>query len=1848
MIMIVISSCGNKEKPPVKLILRKAPDLSELNIPVDKGFSEYVTGYTSGIISVNSTIEIRFTPEFAAKASRKAPYSLFTFEPAVRGKAEWTDNVTLSFKPNKPLNPGTLYNIKIDLSKLGEVRENLRIFPVRIRTIRKDFIITPGALECSDDGNKFTFNGDLTASDYISSSEVEACLQARMGRKKMVIAWNHSDMLTHKFSVINIERTDKPQKLDLHWDGNFTGVRQKGTFSVNIPRSGEFIVTDLIINKEDGQSIDVVFSDPIDARQETEGLVRVTPEQDFSVSVRSNIITIFPAVKPEGPTEITIENSLKSTKGQTLASPYSTKIDFSPIPPAIKLAGNGVILPESQNLIFPFRTANLKAIDLKIIKIFENNLPWFLQDNEMNTGYSIKRFGRLIYSGKVDLINPSGTNPGSWTLHTVDLAEYVDVEPGILYRIELAFRPSYSLYPCPDREELDKYEEILDLSEEKSNEYWDDPENYYSDSDDFLYYSFGFDWKDRDNPCKAAYFSPDKKVTRNILASNFGIIVKKGPDRKLHVFVNDLLSALPLNEVTIDVYDFQMQPVISGTTDQNGSLTLYCERKPFLLVARKDKDRNYLKLNEGSSLSLSSFDVSGNKPENGIKVFIYGERDVWRPGDSIYLSLFIKDLNKSLPPDHPVQFELTNPLEQKVDNKVQLPEGKTLLVFHTGTPKDAMTGNYTATLRIGGASFTKKIRIETVKPNRLKIDLSFPQELIKFSESGTAGTLKAKWLNGNTAGNLKSSVEYLLKPVKTEFEKYRQYIFDDPAVDFYSETAKLFEGSTDDSGNATVRFNPGREISAPGMLNVLFTSRVAEKGGDESVTQSLYKYSPYPVYVGISLPGLKEKERMLFTDTDNELKIVTVDAGGNPVNTEVDLALYKIEYRWWWESGQENLGSYIANDSYKPAITKKLRTTGGSASFRFNINRNDWGRYLIRVSTPAGHATGKIVLIDWPWEYGMKGNAEGATLLSINTDKEKYAPGDEIRLNFPAPENARVIVTLENSTSVLDEIRTGTTKGNSVVKIKARADMAPNCYAYVTVIQPHSQTVNDMPIRLYGIVPIMVEDPDTRLRPLISVPDEIRSQRNFEVKVSEADRKPMTYTVAVVDEGLLDITSFRTPDPWNYFYGREALGIQTWDMYDMVLGAFGGTIDRLFAVGGDETLIDRSAGKAQRFVPVVKFLGPFSLGPGKTRTHSIILPQYTGSVKVMVIAGNDNAFGSAEKSLLVRDPLMVLVTAPRVVSPGEKVTMPVTLFVQKSNIDNIDLMAEANGLVTFDENVKSISVSGSGEKSTELTFTAGEKTGVAKIKVRASGGGETAASEIEMDVRSPNPAETRAELKLLKPGEKWETSFVPFGIKGSETATLEISDLPSANLEKRVGYLLDYPHGCTEQIISASFPQIWLKELSGGDTLITGKAAGNIKEAIVKISSRQMNNGGIALWPGNYQPDNWITSYAGHFLTEAARAGFSVPSGTRQKWARFQKKTAQDWRYDPKFKQSANDQAYRLFTLAYAGEPERGAMNRLRESENIPALARWLLAAAFVKSGKPEIADNLLDIRNTETENEYSDYYYGSKLRDKAIILYSLTTLKKFEEALPLLRSICSDLSSETWYSTQALSWALFSYMNYSELVPSAKTGVAKVSVNYNGEASLTEIQSNKNVVKSLKAIRDRNNITVENVSDQPLYVNLVRKGIPLVSETSPAENGLTMKVDYLDMEYRSIDQKNLQQGSDFLMIVKVTNTRFSAVNNIALTQMVPSGWEIQNTRLFEADYRIRESAYDYRDFRDDRVSTYFSLNQGETKTYMLILTAAYRGEFYQPSVWCEAMYTENCYSRIPGGKVKVTGQQIE
>lgn len=1811
---------------------------------IDKGFSKYISAYTSGIISSGSTVQIVFTPEFAAVIDKSRTQGLFTFNPSIRGTAEWADDLTLLFRPAKPLPPATSFEGTLDISRLGSVEERFRFFPLSFSTIEKNFTVTLNPVSADlPDGETYTLTGVLITSDYTDPAEVEKYLAVSAGKRDAKIIWEHDSNNNHTFTVEKIARQSEESELKVAWNGNAYGIKTRGETTVTIPAKGKFTVTDLKVSTGDSKSVEIFFSDLIDPQFELEGVVTMKPAHPLAITAEGNRMLIIPGDYVIGETEITIDGALRNTRGERLGESVTRSINFTPVMPGIKAAGRGTIMPSSGNLIFPFMAANLSAVDLTIIKIFENNLPWFLQQNSMgeaNIYNDVRRFGRPVYRGRIALTGDAGFDPNRYNLFTIDLANYIEPEPGILYRIELGMRPSYSLYPCSSTPEKSKYEEMLDLAD--LDREWEGSDNYYQLSEEGLFYEYAYDWRERDNPCKEAYYSPYKKLVTNILASDLGLMAKYGTDNNLRILVNDILTAQPVEGATAEVFDYQMQLIGTAVTDKQGLAALPCTRKPFLVTARKESNRNYLSLNDGAALSMSSFDVSGEMPQEGVRAFIFTERDVRRPGDTIFIGLIVKDIARGLPAGHPVHFELYNPMGQRVDDQMAALNDKGFITFTSLTPADAVTGNYRAQVRIGGASFSKTIKVETVKPNRLRIKLDFPYAVAGGESRSVRGDMKVSWLNGTTARDLKTTVDLLLKPVKTTFDRYGQYNFDDPVAQFWFESQTIFDGSINSSGEAVVSFTPDDELSAPGMLNAVVTSRVFEKGGDASITQTVIPYAPYPVFVGMNVPALGAKGRVLFTDRPNEVRLVTVDKNGKPVRSDVEVNVYKLEYRWWWESDDEYLGSYITGSSSKIVFTETITTSGGEGKLSFSIDKESWGRYLVRATLPSGHSTGMIVLVDWPWDYGMKpGGNDGASMLQLNTDKEKYNVGDEISLTFPSPAEGHAIVTIENSTGLLDITHLNTQAGNTEVRIKATGAMAPNAYLYVTILQPHSQTVNDAPIRLYGVMPVMVEDPSTKLVPVITMADQIRSQQEVEIKVSEQNRREMTYTLAVVDEGLLDLTGFRTPDPWKWFFVKHALGVRTWDLYDIVFGAFGGKLGRIFAIGGDEAAIDQTKNRARRFVPVVRFMGPFTIEPGKTGTHTIRLPQYTGSVRVMVTAaGEANSFGSAEKSVVVSDPLMILATAPRVLSPGDRVALPVTVFAQKKEIDRVTVTATGNDMVTFAEPSGTVSFDEPGEKDLQFLFNTASRTGKAVIKVTATAGGETAAYDLEVEVRAPNPPERRSETHTVAPGGRYEKSFTPFGIAGTASATAEIFSLPSVNLTSRLAWLTDYPHGCTEQITSAAFPQVYLPQLLGNNLPDPARVRNNVQEALRKNASRQLPSGALTLWPGGAHPDDWVTSFAGHFAIEAQRAGYTLPEGFMSRWSTYQRAAAASWRYQPQYRFTATDQAYRLFTLALAGTPEKGAMNRMREITDLPSLAKWFLAAAYATTGRPEVARSLIDVRNLNPDPDYTSYYYGSDIRDRSIILYTLTTIGNTGEALELLKEIAAALSREQWYSTQTTAWALFSYMNFSRQVKGDSDKPMKVTFNLNGKTE--KITSSEGAIIRTVTPAETNKLVIDNESDRPLFVTFTEQGVPLTTDQTVSESNLTMKIDYLDMTQAPVDVSSLPQGTGFMMVVTMTNSSFRHINNLALTQMIPSGWEIQNTRLFEANLLLRESAYDYRDFRDDRVNTYFSLKGGETKKFYIILTAAYRGIYSLPSVVCEAMYDEGVYARRPGREVTV------
>ena len=1818
--------------------------------PVNPAFREYVQAFTTGVVSTHSTIKVRLANDYADSAlfNQEVTEKLFGFSPKIKGKAYWVDSRTIEFRPDEKLPPKKFYEAEFYLSKLLKVPDSLKTMEFQFQTMQQDYevIVDNHKAYNKSDLSREKLYGRILTADVVVDKDLEKVLTATQNDKNLKITWVHDAAnKTHYFQIDSVMRTNKKSYVTLSYKGKAIQAKTKGEQHIEIPYLGEFKLLNVKMFHSPEQYILAQFSDPLQENQNLEGLIKLASSMDLRYTVEDNELKIFMPAKKTGTATLTIEPSIRNANNESLNLSVSREITFEDLKPSVRFIGNGVIMPSSNGLLLPFEAVNLKAVDIKVVRIYENNIIQFLQVNDLAGQDQLARVGRTVLKKTVPLNNV--VNYNKWNRFSIDLSQLIKPEQGAVYSVKISFKKKYSTYKCEGEEEEEDVDMVSWSEDNNDEDGWYYDNYYYGDYyDDEGYYDY--EWDQRENPCNKSYYY-EKSIVRNVLASDLGIISKAGANGSYNLYVTDLVTTKPLSEVKLEFYDYQQQLLGSTSTNSDGMAEIKLKRRPFVVIAKKDNQRGYLKMVEGSALSLSMFDVSGEIVQKGLKGFIYGERGVWRPGDSLYLTFILEDKERVLPDGHPVTMDLINPNGQIVRRIVRTVGVNGFYDFRTNTERNAPTGNWTAKVKVGGIEFQKALKIETVKPNRLKINFSFVKEFLTKDEKAVAN-LEARWLTGAIAKNLKASVNLTLTKSAITFKKYPNYIFENPASGFSSENQTVFEGQLDAVGKATITPDINITSAAPGMLKANFETTVYENGGDFSVDRFTLPYYPYLTYAGLSVPQNANNDRMLYTEKKYNINLLNLDYKGNIIpSNKLKVELYKLEWRWWWDNSESGSQADFISTSYSQLKdTATIATSNGRANYSLYVDRENWGRYLIKVTDlKSGHSCGKVVYVDWyGYSRSQDGEKQAATMLTFSADKEKYNVGEKAKITIPTSADGRALLTLESGSKVLKSFWIPTQKGTTDFVFDITPEMAPNCYAYVTLIQPHAQTVNDLPIRLYGVIPILVEDPNTHLEPLIIMKDVLLPEQNASITVKEQKGKAMTYTLAVVDEGLLDLTRFKTPNPWTSFYAREALGIKTWDLFDMVMGAYSGELQRILSIGGDGEGLNKGSLKANRFPPMVKFLGPFQLAKGQSKTHNFKMPQYIGSVRVMVVAGDNGKYGCAEKAVAVRKPLMVLGTMPRVVGPGETVKIPVSVFAMENFVKNVKVQIVADNMFTVNGgNSRNLTFKMPSDEMVNFELKVKELVGVGKIKIIATSGNQKAVHDIEIDVRNPNPKVVDVYEGIIQPGKTWNASYNLIGMQGSNKAVLEISSIPPLNLEKRLSYLIEYPHGCIEQTTSSVFPQLYLADLVELTANQKARTEQNIKAAIQRLKSFQLSNGGLGYWQGAQYADDWGTNYAGHFMIEAELKAYQLPIGFMSAWKKYQKQKAVSWSYNASYYNDDLVQAYRLYTLALAKAPELGAMNKLYESSSLSLAARWRLAAAYQIAGNTEIAKKLIN-NAVYYIKPYRElwYTYGSDVRDKAMIIETLSLMNQKTKAAQLIKEISAQLCKNEWMSTQTTAYSLIAISKFI-----GNTSGAGINASYKiDNEQLTQIQSKKSISKTdlnIAASAKKGKASISNNGSNLLYARIITQGIPHAGDKSGAQNDLRMTVTYKTVNAKPLNPQKLEQGNNFVAEVTISNPGNRGIyRQLALVQVFPSGWEIFNSRMSEyaAQSTATASDFTYQDVRDDRVYTYFDLNPNQSKTFRIMLNPSYLGKFYLPTLYCEAMYDNSINARIPGMWVEV------
>ncbi|GBU28961.1 alpha-2-macroglobulin [Treponema sp. R8-4-B8] len=1797
---------------------------------------EYIAAVSNGILNKNTPVVVEF--KFAQDTSVPLASNAFVINPKVKGTVSWQDEYTLIFTPSENYKPGQRYYASVNIAGIPSFNFDftaaLPVFRVEIEPVQLG------------DDNNVVVAGIVYADEDAEISKIEQTVSSKELGK---LSWSHIDNV-HRFVFEPVKRGETSRTVEVTWKGKPLGTNIDGFTAVLVPGLDIFQMLDLQYRNN---VIEVSFTNYLKANQDLRGFISISDNTDIRYTLEGNIVKIYGNNSggiPAG-AELVIQD-LEDVNGKRLSTPVRYTVPDTWELPEIRFAGNGVILPTSQGAQLVIETRNVTGILVEAFQIYNQNMFYFLQTNNLADGYELDRVGEPVWTKAFDF-QWAASDQNRWIRRGLDMAELSKKFPGGMFHVRITFRQRHVKYVCnKNHKDFSGYEFPDDSFYPR---YTTSGETYWS-----YYNSKNYDWEEwyenYMDPCHPAFYinyGGDHNITqsRNVLVSDLGLLAKRSLDGSWLIATTNLITARAAPNTEYKIYNYQGRVINQGKTNSNGVAAIPASSDTasgsrLIVYAESNLGRAYLRVNDSTALAVSHFDVSGGTPSSGLRGLIYGERDVWRPGDDIYLTFLLADPLNTLPQNHPVIFELEDPRGRPVINRAYTSSVDGFYSLAAVTAQDAPTGDWTARVRVGGNTFNKNIKIETIMPNRLKIDLDFGAN--EFIKSGTNRIpLESQWLYGAPASGLKADISAVYADKETKFKGYENYSFRDPSRGISTERQEIWSGTLDDQGKAivTMDFNPGPAV--PGRVTARFLTRIFEPSGVFSSEQISKEYSPYSRYVGIRLPK-GDANDMLLTDTDHKAEIVILDEDGKLLQGRIDIdcAVYKLDWRWWWEKGGDESAEFASTLSRNAIARQTVSTSNGKAVFTFNIKYPDWGRYIVIArDDKGGHAAAQMAYIDWPgWAGRARDEGQGSlSMLTLTAGKQQYNTGEKVQITFPSNKEAAAFVVLEKGGNILKNEWITCQDGTTKYEFNAEQSMVPNIYVHITLVQPHLQTQNDLPIRLYGIVPVTVEDARVVINPQIKTQDNWQAESKVSFTVSEANGRPMAYTVAVVDEGLLGLTRFNLPNPKNTFYARDASFINSWDLFQEVIGAYSGKLETLLAIGGGDGIEVDSQKETQRFKPVVRFFGPFEISKGGQKTETFDLPPYIGAVRIMVLAASSTSepqtgralrgYGTAQTTVKVTSDLMVFASLPRVLSPGDEFEVPVYVNSQKSGRRSVKVNLSAPGAAIQGASTQDVSFDKSEEKLIRFKVKSPDNPGSLKFTVTAESSGlKTAQQVVDIEVRSTAIPVTKTLQSLLSAGETWKGNLDYPGREGTNTLVASFSRLPPLNLESRLDYLIKYPHGCAEQTTSGAFPQLYLDKILLLDDKQKADIRTNISGGIERVLGMQLMSGGFSYWPGESVVNDWCSSYIGHFLLEARRSGYEVRTTALKSWVSYQKNAAAQWQVSS---EKFTEQAYRLYTLALAGEADLGSMNRLR-SHKLPFQASWRLAAAYWLAGQRDTARNMIKgLALPERDYRELSATFGSTLRDKAMILETLILLNSQEEmgkTKQLFEEITKELSQDKWLSTQETAYALIAIVPYM----SNNAGSGALSLDYSVAGKTGNISFNTPVAE-----RSFGNVTgtgaalsVTNRSSSPVYVSYTAKGLPAEGKEPALSEGLSLTVEYRDANNRVITPESLKLGEDMEISVRARNTFSQSVEEAALIIPISASWEIVNTRIGGGE---SSSNFRYQDIRDDRVMTYFNLNRGEERAISFRVNKAYEGSFFRPAIHVYAMYDESIRALIPG-----------
>lgn len=1738
------------------------------------------------------------------------------FEPEVNGKFKWKSTKVLIFSPEQGFRPSTDYKAVFSEAVSAQspttlaLKQDDRTFSFHtpyLDLLNADVFWAMGAQGKPEIRINMLFNYP------VSPKEVGKAAQLNIGGKPVTYQINTPQAA--KSIQLAVESSPEAkthnQPIDLRLGKGFSlpGTDYKTpedlTFQHTVPDKDQFRIVQAVAEYEGDEAFIHIYTNQAVGSEDIKRFVSLSPKVNFSAQKLDYGFLLKGDFAVGSTYNLEISDKLRGVFQGKLSKKFEQYILFGQVDPSISFAHRKALyLNRKGQKNIGVRIVSTPEIELTVYKIYKNNVLSFLRDN--NKLYNHNYDEDYYYEG----------------YDYTDYAQYGDVVVNKKLRAgDLKKAQGLSLIN-------------LDVSAEND---------------------FRGIYVVKLQSTESRYVQSSQVVA----FSDIGLIAKHTADEVV-VFANSILTAEPMQGAEITLVSSNNQFVATALTDVDGLArfpNLKKEAAGFhinMIAATKDKDFNYLHFAQ-TEVETARYPVEGVRYNDaGLQVFLYGDRNLYRPGETVHLRAIVRNNRWETAEKQAVKLKLLTPRGKTLSNrKGELNEEGT---FETAIdlPAEAVTGTYMAEVYTANNVLlaSREVSVEEFMPDRIKVSVEMDKETARPGDTFTLSG-KAQNLFGPPAANRRYEID--MSVVRKHFapkglENYHFALFGHKNANL---GGGLIEGETGEDGGFSKTFDiPKKEYQNNGILEVRAHTTVFDETGRPVSRLAVLQVPTQDAMFGIGTFDYYVKVRETV-----QIPLIAVNEKGQIFNKkQAKVELLRHEWQSVLEEDSNGKYRYISRQKEILLEARTLTLSGDASTFPFVPSES--GEYEIRIK-PEG-AENYVRKYFYAYAWGSTRNSsfevdkEGR--ISIETDKERYEAGETANLLFKAPFAGKMLVTIERE-KILDHFILQTDKKTGTLSLPIKADYLPNVYISATLIKPSDKS--EIPLTVaHGYKPLFVESPSHQLNLTIDAPEQSRSRTKHEVKIKTDGGAEVEVTVAVVDEGILQIKNYQSPDPYAFFFQKRALMVNSYDLYPRLFPELK-SLASSFGAGMELAMANRQNPVPNKRVKLVSFWsGTLKTNRKGEVSYSFDVPEFSGNLRIMAVASKGKKFGSASKNMTVADPIVLSAGIPRFLSPGDLVKVNTTLTNTTDRTASLKVSLLTEGTVKPQgDRTQRIEVRPNSEKQITFALQADRTIGTGKIKIEADGLGETFVNTTEITVRPPTSLLKSSGAGLVKSGESLQLDLKKDYAKGTVKGKLLLSKSPMVQFANHLKYLVNYPHGCLEQTVSSAFPQIYFTEVTKSLGTSDGKnihePAKNVQAAIQKLYAMQAYDGAMFYWPGGSYTSWWGTIYAAHFLQEAQAAGYEVDDKVLEKaytYLRAQLKSKQRKRYA--FVNAAGVRKertvvpreifYALYVLANADKKQVSRMNYYKKRQEMMTLdSRYLLAATYMMIGDNNSYRQLLpnNFDNERAVNEFGGSF-GSFIRDQALALNVLLETDPNNGQIGMLsKQLSEQLRLANYLNTQERAFAMLALGKLAKKANEAKI-TAKISADNkkvakfdNAPLTLTEAVSGKQ-------------INIETEGEGNLYYFWELEGLSTTGEYVEQDNNLKVRKTFFDRNGKPIESNSFAQND--LIIAKITLSTLNnipKIENVIVTDMLPGGLEIENPRISNipgVSWIKNQSYPEHSDFRDDRVH-FFTTATATPKSYYYILRAVTPGSYRMGPVSADAMYNGAYHSYHGANTITVT-----